>query len=103
YELLVINRERVFYFALYMQPPRIAIDRRDWKMRSNVERFCRRNKAVHSRERHLQIQRAFAAHDSSVAKFCFLFWHGQETIIWLHPGRHQACRTGLAEPLDRPP
>jgi hypothetical protein len=26
-------------------------------------------------KRQLQIQRPFAAHDSSVAKFCFFLWH----------------------------
>src|SRR4029077_371068 len=46
HELLVINCERFFYFAVYMQPPRIAIDRRDWKMRSNIEGFRWRNTAV---------------------------------------------------------
>src|SRR5580765_5411584 len=44
-------------------------------MRSNVERFRGSNKAVQTRKRHLQIQRAFAAHDSSIAKFCFFLWH----------------------------
>src|SRR5262245_22471201 len=55
HEFLVVNREWLSHFPLYVQPPRIAIDRRDRKMGSNIERFRRRNKAVHRRKRHLQI------------------------------------------------
>src|SRR6266550_3633807 len=75
FQLFLIDRERFFHFPFHLQPPCISIDRRDRKMRPNVKRFGRRNKAVHIRERHLQVQGAFAAHDSSVAKFCFVLWH----------------------------
>src|SRR4029079_7480230 len=81
HEFFEVNRERFFYLSLHVQLPCITIDYRYRKMRSNIERFGRCNKAVNSRKRHLQIQRAFAAHNSTVAKFCLLLWHLFERLL----------------------
>src|SRR5947207_12066757 len=45
-QLFVVDRERFFDFAFHAQPPSIPIDRRNWKMRTNVKRFSRREESL---------------------------------------------------------
>src|SRR5438132_12172140 len=82
-QLLVIYREWFFDFALHMQPPRIPINRRDRKVRSNVKRFDRRDVSLEPLGRHLEIERVFTAHNSPAAKLCFVLLHRLPgSFIW---------------------
>ena len=58
-----------------MQPPRISINRRNREVRSNVKRFDRRDETVEPLKRHLEIERIFTAHNSPIAKLCFILLH----------------------------
>ena len=65
-QLIVAKLERFLHFAFYSQPPFVFVYLRNREMRANVKRFRRRDKAIELLERHLQIERIFAADNLTI-------------------------------------
>src|SRR5947207_1480654 len=101
-QLFVVDRERFFDFAFHAQPPSIPIDRRNWKMRTNVKRFSRREESLQLFKRHLKIQRAFATHNFAADELLRSFVHVRRTAPNKSPrrarSRYKKLRSGLGQP-----
>src|SRR5207247_9439297 len=74
-QVVVVDLKRPFDLAFDPQPPVLLLDLRNRKMRSNIKQFRRRDETVEVLERHLEIERIFAAHNLSIAKLCCVSSH----------------------------